>query len=85
MRRTGVGSLLISRPGGVAVLCDADQDWEQFRVAILGQMSPRARCRIGVCAPCAQPTGQGAQDEQRSKPESTESLVTKIIGTLPRK
>ncbi|HWR47498.1 MAG TPA: helix-turn-helix domain-containing protein [Pseudonocardiaceae bacterium] len=55
VRATGVGSLLAARPGGVAVLCDSDQDWEQFRAAIIAQMSPQGTCQIGVGAPCTEP------------------------------
>jgi sugar diacid utilization regulator len=52
MRATGVGSLLAARPGGVAVLCDADRDWEQFRAAVIAQMGSPGSCRVGVGAPC---------------------------------
>jgi GGDEF-like domain len=55
VRATGVGSLVAARPGGVAVLCDADQDWEQFRAAIIAQMGSQGSCRVGVGAPCIQP------------------------------
>jgi sugar diacid utilization regulator len=55
VRATRAGSLLAARPGGVAVLCDADQDWEQLRVAITAQMSSSGRCRVGVGAPCIEP------------------------------
>ncbi|MGH3692636.1 MAG: PucR family transcriptional regulator [Pseudonocardiaceae bacterium] len=55
VRATGVGSLLAARPGGVAVLCDTDHDWEQFRAAIIAQMGPGGGCRIGVGAPCTEP------------------------------
>jgi GGDEF-like domain len=55
VRATGVGSLLAARPGGVAVLCDTDYDWEQFRVAITAQMRSPGSCRVGVGAPCTQP------------------------------
>lgn len=56
VRNTGIGSLLAARPGGVAVLSDADKDWEQVRAAVLAQMGPHASCRIGVGAPCTQPS-----------------------------
>jgi DNA-binding PucR family transcriptional regulator len=54
-RATGVGSLVAARPGGVAVLSDTDQDWEQFRAAIIAQMGSQGGCRVGVGAPCTQP------------------------------
>jgi DNA-binding PucR family transcriptional regulator len=56
VRATGIGSLLAARPGGVAVLSDTDKDWEQFRVAILAQMGSQGSCRVGVGAPCTQPS-----------------------------
>jgi sugar diacid utilization regulator len=56
VRATGVGSLLAARPGGVAVLCDTNHDWEQFRVAITAQMRSPGSCRVGVGAPCTQPS-----------------------------
>ncbi|HZE00181.1 MAG TPA: helix-turn-helix domain-containing protein [Pseudonocardiaceae bacterium] len=55
VRSTGIGSLLAARPGGVAVLSDADKDWEQFRTAVIAQMGPHGSCRVGVGAPCTQP------------------------------
>jgi DNA-binding PucR family transcriptional regulator len=54
VRATGVGSLLAARPGGVAVLCDTDQDWEQFRAAIIAQTGSQGSCRIGVGALCTE-------------------------------
>lgn len=55
VRATGVGSLLVARSGGVAVLCAADQGWERFRVAVTAELGPRGSCRIGVGAPCTEP------------------------------
>jgi sugar diacid utilization regulator len=55
VRSTGIGSLLAARPGGVAVLCDTDKDWEQFRAAVITQMGSHGSCRVGVGAPCTQP------------------------------
>ncbi|MGH3897965.1 MAG: PucR family transcriptional regulator [Pseudonocardiaceae bacterium] len=55
VRATGAGSLLAARPGGVAVLSDTDQNWEQFRTAIIAQMGAQGSCRVGVGAPCTQP------------------------------
>jgi sugar diacid utilization regulator len=54
VRATGVGSLLVARSGGVAVLCGADQDWERLRAAITAELGPRGSCRIGVGAPCTE-------------------------------
>ncbi|MGH4007958.1 MAG: MEDS domain-containing protein [Pseudonocardiaceae bacterium] len=48
VRATGVGSLMVARSGGVAVLCGADQDREALRVAIAAGLGPRGSCRIGV-------------------------------------
>lgn len=64
MRDTGVGSLLTARPGGVAVLCDADQDWEQFRAAIVARLGSRGSCRVGVGAPCTEPSEFPRSHEQ---------------------
>jgi sugar diacid utilization regulator len=55
VRSAGIGSLLAARPGGVAVLSDADKNWEQFRTAVIAQMGPHGSCRVGVGAPCTQP------------------------------
>ncbi len=55
VRATGVGTLLVARSGGVAVLCGADQDWERLRAAITAELGPRGSCRIGVGAPCTEP------------------------------
>jgi sugar diacid utilization regulator len=55
VRATGVGSLLVARSGGVAVLCDGDHDWEQLRAAITAELGPQGSCRIGVGAPCTEP------------------------------
>jgi sugar diacid utilization regulator len=55
VRATGVGSLLAARPGGVAVLCNADHDWARFHAAIAAQLGPQESCRVGVGAPCTQP------------------------------
>lgn len=37
------------------MLCDTDQDWEQFRAAIIAHMGSPGNCRVGVGAPCIQP------------------------------
>ncbi|MBV9315793.1 MAG: helix-turn-helix domain-containing protein, partial [Pseudonocardia sp.] len=55
-RATGVGSLLAARPGGVAVLCGAEHDWEQFHAAVIAQLGPQGSCRVSVGAPCTQPS-----------------------------
>ncbi|MCP2242396.1 PucR family transcriptional regulator [Lentzea aerocolonigenes] len=51
----GIGSLLATRPGGVAVLCHTDHDWERLRKAIETRLGARGRCRVGVGAPCVDP------------------------------
>jgi sugar diacid utilization regulator len=55
VRTTEVGSLLAARPGGVAVLCDTDLNWEQFRAAIVAQLGSAGSCRIGVGGRCIEP------------------------------
>ena len=55
MRDTGAGSLLTACPGGVAVICDADQDWEQFRAKIITWMGSGRNCRVGVGGSCTEP------------------------------
>jgi sugar diacid utilization regulator len=56
MRDTGVGSLLTSRPGGIAALCEADHDWDQFRATIVARMGSRGSCRVGVGTACTEPS-----------------------------
>jgi DNA-binding PucR family transcriptional regulator len=51
-RAVGVGSLVVSRAGTVAVLSDTDHDWEKFRTAVIEQTGRRGSCRVGVGAPC---------------------------------
>jgi hypothetical protein len=46
VRALGVSSLLAACPGGVAVLCDADLSWEQFRAAITTQTGSPSSCRV---------------------------------------
>lgn len=55
VRATEVGSLLVTRWGRVAVLCDADQDWEQLRGSITAELGPRSSCRIGMGELCTEP------------------------------
>lgn len=55
VRALGVEALLAARPGGVAVLCDANLDWEQFQATIIAQMGSPSSCRVAVGAPCNQP------------------------------
>jgi sugar diacid utilization regulator len=78
MRDTGAGSLLVARSGGVAVLCDADQDWERFRATILAQLGPAGRCRIGVGAPCTEPT-----EFPRSHREAQLALKVQVTTSSP--
>jgi sugar diacid utilization regulator len=77
VRTTGVGSLLATRPGGVAVLCDTDQDWEQFRAAIIAQMGSGS-CRVGVGAPCTQPP-----EFPRSHGQAQLALKTQVATGCP--
>ncbi len=55
-RKIGVGALLASRANNVAVLCDRTPDWEDFRSAIMAELGSRGSCRIGVGAPCTEPS-----------------------------
>lgn len=77
VRTTGVGSLLATRSGGVAVLCDTDQDWEQFRAAIIAQMGSGS-CRVGVGAPCTQPP-----EFPRSHGQAQLTLKTQVATGCP--
>ena len=78
VRTTGAGSLLASRPGGVAVLCDTDQNWEQFRQTIIVQLSASGRCRIGVGAPCTDP-----QEFPRSHGQAQLALKMQVATKCP--
>lgn len=53
-RDTGVGSLMVSRGGGVVVLSDADRSWEDFRLAVLNALGG-GRCKVGVGGACDRP------------------------------
>jgi sugar diacid utilization regulator len=50
-----IGSLLVARSGAIAVLSDADADWNRFRQAIDAELGPGCACRIGVSEPCDRP------------------------------
>jgi sugar diacid utilization regulator len=54
-RDLDVGTLLVARAGGVAVLCNHDQDWERFRQTICELLGVGGRCRIGVGGTCTEP------------------------------
>jgi sugar diacid utilization regulator len=53
-RDTGVGTLLSARGGTVVVLAEADRRWDDFRAAVLRELSG-GRCRVGVGAVCDRP------------------------------
>jgi sugar diacid utilization regulator len=54
-RAGGLGSLVVARPGGVAVLARADSDLQQFRRAILTDLGAGAVCRLGAGGSCIEP------------------------------
>ena len=58
VRGTGIGSLIASRSGGVAVLCHTDCDWEKLRAAMDTELRSAGRCRVGVGMRCVQPPEQ---------------------------
>jgi sugar diacid utilization regulator len=70
--------VLVARPGGVAVLCDADPDWEQFRAAVIAQMDKPGSCRVGVGAPCI-----GAPEFPRSLGQALLAVKMQIATGCP--
>jgi sugar diacid utilization regulator len=54
-RDTSVGSLLVARDGRIALLADADADWESFRSAVVAELGPGGGCRAGVGGLCSAP------------------------------
>lgn len=54
-RDVGVGSLLVARDGRIALLADADADWEAFRSAVVAELGPDGGCRAGVGGLCSAP------------------------------
>lgn len=70
--------MLVARPGGVAVLCDADPDWEQFRAAVIAQMDKPGSCRVGVGAPCI-----GAPEFPRSLGQALLAVKMQIATGCP--
>ena len=54
-RDAGVGSLLVARDGRIALLADADADWEAFRSAVVAELGPGGGCRVGVGGLCSAP------------------------------
>jgi sugar diacid utilization regulator len=54
-RDVGVGSLQMSRGETVVLLSDAEQDWEEFRAAVVTELGD-SRCRVGVGSRCVRPT-----------------------------
>lgn len=54
-RDVGVGSLQMSRGETVVLLSDTEQDWEEFRAAVVTQLGG-SRCRVGVGSRCLRPT-----------------------------
>ena len=78
VRVLGVSSLLAARPGGVAVICDADLDGEQFRAAMLARAKSPGNCRVGVGAPCTQPA-----EFPRSHRQAELALKVQIVTGCP--
>ncbi|MDP9241456.1 MAG: helix-turn-helix domain-containing protein [Actinomycetota bacterium] len=54
-RDTGVGTLMVARGATVVVLSDADQSWEDFRAAILGDLGGGV-CKVGIGGRCERPS-----------------------------
>jgi DNA-binding PucR family transcriptional regulator len=55
VRSARVGSMLVAKAGGVAVLADSDQDWVKFHASVTAELGSRGGCRVGVGAPCGEP------------------------------
>jgi sugar diacid utilization regulator len=53
-RDVGIGELLVSRGRSVVVLAHTDPDWEQFRLAVAGELG-RTMCQVGVGGSCSRP------------------------------
>jgi DNA-binding PucR family transcriptional regulator len=51
----GLGTLLVARGGGIAVLADAHGDWEPFRLTVLAELGSDGGCRAGVGGQCTAP------------------------------
>lgn len=54
-RDVGLGTLLVARGGGIAVLADAHGDWEPFRLTVLAELGSDGGCRAGVGGQCTAP------------------------------
>ncbi|HZA76314.1 MAG TPA: helix-turn-helix domain-containing protein [Acidimicrobiales bacterium] len=54
-RDVGLGTLLVARGGGIAVLADAHGDWEPFRLTVLAELGGDGGCRAGVGGQCTAP------------------------------
>jgi sugar diacid utilization regulator len=78
VRKTGVGSLLVARANGVAVLCDGEHDWEALRGSVISELGPKGHCRVGVGAPCIEP-----RDFRRSNGEAQLALKVQIATGSP--
>jgi GAF domain-containing protein len=63
-RDSGVGSLLLAHDGGIAILSAAAADWEAFRLAVVAELGPGARCRVGVGGPCSVPADFARSDRE---------------------
>ncbi len=55
-RDQDIGSLLVARSGAIAVLSDTDGDWLAFQDAVVVGLGSGAACRVGVSAPCTDPS-----------------------------
>lgn len=63
-RAGGIGSLVVARPGSVALLAHTEADFQQFRSAILADLGAGATCRVGVGGSSAGPAGFAGSHRQ---------------------
>jgi sugar diacid utilization regulator len=54
-RHHDVGSLLVARAGGVALLSDDGRDLDRFRATVIDELGPGGSCRVGISGLCLQP------------------------------
>jgi sugar diacid utilization regulator len=55
-RDAGAGSLVVSRPNGVVLLCAGTHDWDRLRVAVEAELGTPGQCRMGLGGVCLHPS-----------------------------
>jgi DNA-binding PucR family transcriptional regulator len=75
-RAGGLGSLVVARSGGVAVLAAADSDLRQLHGAVLAELGAGGTCRIGVGGASAGP-GEFVRSHRQAQLALRLQLVTR--------